>query len=153
MTTGELFPDDELRVAPTTDGDLTAGERLRRRQAAMIANGYHPLALSVPHLRLHPDAPRAQDKVAAAEAGEHPTCGSCRFRRLWGGHARDFPKCEAGRVDTPITDDMRARYPYTYGQAKPGAVERHYPRATHGAQTDVRAWWPGCVDHQPKDPT
>lgn len=147
-----LFGDEGLRVAPSAldEPGITPGERLRRRQASQIANGYHPLALATRGLRLHPDAPRLLDREAAAEAGDYPRCGTCAFRVLWGGHARDFPKCEFGVVETPITDEMRARWPLHYGRALPGAVERHYPRVSHGQLTDVRAWWPACTDWEGK---
>jgi hypothetical protein len=51
---------------------------------------------------------------------ENRTCGNCRFRELLGHHSRSYPKCMAG-------DGVRA---------------------THGAATDVRAWWRGCTGHE-----
>lgn len=50
------------------------------------------------------------------------TCGSCRFREVIGHHSRSYPKC-------------------TFGDPT-------MPRATHSAASDVRAWWPGCGDHE-----
>jgi hypothetical protein len=29
---------------------------------------------------------------------------------------------------------------------------KQYPRVSHGAGTDVRAWWPACKDHEWGDP-
>lgn len=49
-------------------------------------------------------------------------CGDCKFRHVINWHRRTYAKCTHG-------DD--------------------WPRATHGAGTDVRAWWPACLDHQP----
>lgn len=142
-----LFGDEGLRTSPSPDdAEITAGERMRRRQAARIARGYHPLPFG--HLRLHPDAPRVLSKEAAAEAGDYPSCGTCRFREVTGGHARDFPKCLFGREERPVTDEERARYPYLLGDAK---VRITTPRMSHSEATDVRAWWPACIDWQPKE--
>ncbi|MFC6090847.1 hypothetical protein [Saccharothrix lopnurensis] len=60
----------------------------------------------------------------AADA-DGPRCGSCRHRVRVGGGDRTWPKCSAGG-----------------GQG--------WPRATHGAATDVLASWPACTDYQPK---
>lgn len=149
MTEG-LFPDDGLRVAPSHDEpELTYGERQRRRQGALIANGYHPLAGPLRNrLRLHPDADRAQNRE---DPQSGPTCGSCALRQLVGGHAKSFPKCFAGTFTTTITDEQRRNYPMMYGGAKPGAVSTHHPRQTNADATDVKAWWPACTDHQPKE--
>lgn len=118
-----LFPEEGLRVAPDpAEEGLGFGERLRRRQAGRIARGYHPLPLDPP-LRLHPDAPRPLSREEAAGLGDYPRCGSCRFRVSMGGHARPFPKC-------------------TWGE---GA-----PRASRSEASDVRAWWPACVDWEPR---
>lgn len=55
--------------------------------------------------------------------GEPYTCGSCAFRELLSYRNRKFAKC--------VMSD--------------GA------RITHGAATDVRAWWPACRDWEPGD--
>jgi hypothetical protein len=47
-------------------------------------------------------------------------CGTCTWRKQTGHHSRSYPKC--------------------------GIDHR---RLTHGAGTDVAAWWPGCTDHEP----
>jgi hypothetical protein len=49
-------------------------------------------------------------------------CGGCVFRQLVGREGRSHPKC-----------------------ARPGMP------VTHGPSTDCRAWWPGCLHHQPKE--
>lgn len=144
MTNG-LFPDDGLRVSPPITDDLTAGERMRRRQAARISNGYHPLALETGTLRLHPDAPRITSREAGSRLGDYLQCGTCRFRQPVNGGNRDYPKCLFGREERPITDRMRAAYPTLYGSAK---VVILTPRMSHGGATDVRAWWPACTDYQ-----
>lgn len=119
-----LFPDDGLRVAPDPgEPELTAGERLRRRQAGRIANGYHPLSSGGP-LRLLPGAPRPLSREDAAGLGDYPSCGGCRFRVSMGGHARPFPKC-------------------VWGDGS--------PRATHSEASDVRAWWPACETWEAKE--
>lgn len=64
----------------------------------------------------------------AAPAGDRRApglrCGSCVHRQLQRRGGYDWPKC-----------------------LLPGAG-----RVTHGPGTDVRVWWPACVDHQPAEP-
>lgn len=50
-------------------------------------------------------------------------CSTCRFRELILWHNQKYPKCA-------IND---------------------WSRASHGAGTDVRAWWPACDSHQPRE--
>ena len=96
---------------------------------------------------LSADRARTQRQLAAVAGGAHPlalvvagvqrhpdtrgltydrhaqggiTCGGCRHRTEGGRWA--FPKC-------------------TFGD---GA------RISHGAATDVRAWWPACADYEVK---
>lgn len=102
-----------------------------------------------PEEKLSPDRKRTRRQMAALTRGQHPLslalrtplplhtdaapagdiraeglrCGTCRFRELLGHHDRSHPKCRAG-----------------------GDV-----RVTHGAGTDVRAWWPACHDYEPAD--
>lgn len=77
---------------------------------------------------------------ALIEAGIHPItkrrlhddplrkCGNCAFRSTGNPqNGRSFPKC-------------------LYGKTGFG-----YPRATRGAASDVRAWWPACTEHEPLD--
>jgi hypothetical protein len=124
VTDDVLFDDPGLRVEPE---ELTAGQRLRARQAERIRFGCHPLSIGV-CIPLHGDAPRT---AHANDGGTYPRCGTCRFRLLVGGGARDFPKCTYG---ADLTDSGR-----------PG------PRESHGPATDVRAWWPACVDYAARE--
>jgi hypothetical protein len=94
-----------------------------------------------------PDPPPAEPGLSAGQrltlrqradvaAGRHPLthgrlaadpaarCGNCRFRVLEQWHDRTYPKCSA----------------------------RDGARIAHSAQSDVRAWWPGCTDHEYGDP-
>lgn len=112
---------------------LTDGERRRRRQAAQIAAGLHPLSLLGPPIRLHPDASRTATKENAAA---RPTrCGTCQWRAYVGGGNRAFPKCLLG---APLYDNGNVN-------------TSRAPRASHGPATDVAAWWPGCVDWAPAE--
>lgn len=52
-----------------------------------------------------------------------PRCGSCWYREVLGYHNRSYAKCTADDGD----------------------------RVSHGAGTDVRAWWPACRDYSPGD--
>ena len=100
---------------------LSADRRRTIRQAEAIRTGRHPLALVLAGVRLHPDAPRdatARDPLERVRS--EVRCGSCVHRRTVSHGSRDYPKCELG-------DGYRN---------------------SHGAATDVRAWWPGCVDWQ-----
>ena len=99
-----------------------------------------PVPAPPPAEKLSPDRRRTQRQRQVIAAGRHPlsllfpwvrlwtgtdrTCGDCRFRVLL-GHSRTYPKCTAGDG---------------------------WPRASHGAATDVRAWWPACTDHEYGDP-
>lgn len=70
---------------------------------------------------LHSLASRHRD--AAAPKSDPFTCGSCYFRASLAYHNRAYPKC----------------------LANDGA------RISHGAGSDVRAWWPACPDYTPGD--
>jgi hypothetical protein len=139
----ELFGEPD-RIAPEPPADLTSGERLRERQAANIRQGLHPLG-DLPGgprhygiVHLHPDASRATSRQDAPAGAL--TCGRCVHRQLVHGGARDYPKCTVGRQvhRSPAGDP-------------PGSAEGIRtipgPRETHGARTDVRAWWPACTDY------
>lgn len=94
-----------------------------------------------------PDPPPAEPGLSAQRrvtlrqradiaAGRHPLshgrltadadarCGNCRFRVLEQWHDRKYPKCTV----------------------------RDGARIAHSSQSDVRAWWPGCTDHEYGDP-
>lgn len=99
--------------------------RRRQRQTEAMQHGQHPLAvaLRIP-IRIHPDAPT--NPLDRTTPGLR--CGTCAHRELHnGGTAQDFPKCFL-----------------------PGPGASH-PRITGGPGTDVRAWWPACPAHQPKE--
>lgn len=103
-----------------------ADKRRTKRQRDLINGGFHPLGLALAGpLRLHPQA---------AEQGR--TCGNCRFREIVGHHSRSYPKC--------VID----KGPHAQTWASDAA-----PRYSAGPGTDVRRWWPGCVDHEWGDPS
>lgn len=113
---------------------LSSGRRLTRRQQQDVSNGKHPLTGGP----LHPDATTRRHAPIAGHDDCHPeapcsgasdpfTCGSCVFREA--GHR--YPKCV---LPNPAS-------------GKPWAT-----RVSHSARSDVRAWWPACVDYQPTDP-
>ncbi|MEV8439236.1 hypothetical protein AB0425_17815 [Actinosynnema sp. NPDC051121] len=110
--------------APSPRPKLSATRRRTQRQAEHLAAGLHPLSVALRVLiKLHPDAPSATDRTAAG-----PRCGACRFRVVQFGRptSRAYPKCSYDK-------------------------ERGWPRASGGAGTDVRAWWPACADYQPEE--
>ena len=98
--------------------------------------------------RLSADRRRTIRQHAEVAAGRHPLthrrisddpearCGNCRFRELFDHHRRTYPKC----VWTPPTWSADE-----YATTRP-------PRHTNGAASDVRAWWPGCTEHEWGDP-
>lgn len=53
-----------------------------------------------------------------------PRCGSCRFRELFDYHNRTWPKC----------------------------TKNDGIWVAHSASSDVRAWWPACVEYSAGDP-
>lgn len=116
--TPPLF-DIEPAAAPEPGRKLSTDARRTVRQAEALAHGRHPLGISFSPVRLHPDAPPADDRKAPG-----PRCGGCLFivRNAWG-----YLKCTRGRSGEIGTPSFRSG-----------------PRETHGAATDLRAWWPGC---------
>ena len=133
-----LFDAEPLRTVPEVvePEKMTAGERLRRRQAARIASGLHPLSMNGAIIRLL-DGPRPLDKGQAGHAGPYKSCGDCVFRQAIPGGNRDFPKCVFGARTVTRTWGGPQTYVYT---------ER--PRASHSESSDVRAWWPACVNFE-----
>lgn len=105
--------------------------RRRQRQQQAIGAGSHPLSAALGyHIRLHPDAPRGDDRKAPG-----PRCGTCWYRRSISTNGnRAWPKCLYGATNETDTEPAVA------------------PRVSHGAGTDVRRWWPACADHSPGDP-
>lgn len=149
MSEDGLFSDEGLRVAPAVPevDDRTHGQKLRDRQQARIAVGLHPLSIGGSIIRLHPDAPRDANKD---DDGGYPRCGTCVHRGSVGGHARDFPKCMIGCERRLLTDEERAR---NVGTWRESATHHSYlgPRVTGSDASDCKAWWPACVDYEPKD--
>jgi hypothetical protein len=142
-----LFDEPERVGVPDAAGrpeGMTEGEWRRARHAAAIVRGQHPLsvALGTP-LPLHPEAAR---EFGPPSDGT-PRCGSCDHRERMPGGNRSFPKCLAGAYVT--------RHAPTHWEKRAGTrigpdglvAETRYPRATHGAGTDVRRDWPACVDY------
>jgi hypothetical protein len=119
---------------PSEDMSLSPGLRLTLRQAEMVTNGVHPLTRGP----LHPLASKHRD--ADAPKDDPFTCGSCYFRNSADYHNRSYAKCWLPG-------------PKTGQEIKYGAVTVTvgYPRVTHGAASDVRAWWPACPDYSPGD--
>jgi hypothetical protein len=118
----EAFPAEDYRVVPEPAPERTSGQKRRDRQALRIALGLHPLSIEGMRIPLHPDAPR---DAAKDDERPYPRCGTCVMRELVGGHSRSYPKC-------------RAAAPTVYQS----------PRYSHGADTDVRAWWPACGSYE-----
>lgn len=73
----------------------------------------------ITHLPLHTEAAPVDNRDA-----EGRRCGNCIFREQYGYHRRTYAKC-----------------------VLPGP-SGGTPHVTHGAGTDVRAWWPGCERHE-----
>jgi len=122
MTDGTLFDMDP----PARSGKrkLTPDQARTIRQLQALRRRIHPLSLAFKGwgLRLHSDAPPADDRLAAG-----PRCGTCRFyARVTSNGNHAYPKCVRGTKN---------------------------PYVTHGAATDLRAWWPGCEHWEPKGET
>lgn len=134
MAEPTLFDTAPYTIAAPEPEHLTPGERRRRRQAAQITAGYHPLSLGrlLPIL-LHADS--AGRTATRDTAADHPIrCGTCLHRQTVSGGDRGFPKCLYGAPT------------YPNGNLAPSRA----PRATHGPGSDCAAWWPGCVDWAPR---
>lgn len=124
-----LFDATPYTVEPPAEPKLSPDRRRTARQAQAVANGVHPLGLALGYpIRMHPDAPR--DRTS-----EGPRCGTCWYRKMLAYHKRSYPKC---LYDVENDTDQRPGMAY---------------RVTHGAGTDVRAWWPACVDYSPGEPS
>lgn len=99
---------------------------------------------------LSADRRRALRQRADIANGRHPLtrtrfhaeperrCGNCAFRALIRYHARTYPKC----VWFPTSTDA----------AEVGSPYFTPDRVSHSAASDVRAWWPGCTEHEWGDP-
>ena len=128
---GALFDAGPPAIPAGPQPKESATVRRTRRQAALLAAGRHPLSSPMGvSLFLHAEAAPADDRTAPGRR-----CGNCRFRQILGHHSRSYAKCMAPGL-------MSAE---SYEQHGP-------PRVSHGEATDVRAWWPGCADHEYGDP-
>jgi hypothetical protein len=119
--TDALF-DAPAAPSPATPEKLSADRARTERQRLAITAGRHPLENVWPTYR-HPET-KGLAYERTDEKGRPHTCGSCRFRQVLAWHNRSYAKCVQG-------DDA--------------------PRATHGAASDVRAWWPGCTKYEAGD--
>lgn len=124
MAEPTLFDVEPFHVPSEPAVKLTGDARRRQRQEESLAAGWHPLNAAGYRIRLHADAPA--DRLNRQAPGLR--CGDCRFREVMGHHNRSYGKC-------------------TYRPHDSGG----YARITHGPGTDIRAWWPACVDFQPKE--
>lgn len=108
MTEQPLFDGYEPPEIETEQ--LSAGQRLTRRQADQILHGIHPLTLNYALvLPLHRDADRTRTRESAQDGT--PTCGNCLLRRpQWDG---GYPKCmhSSAPVSNAATTDVRAWWP------------------------------------------
>lgn len=122
-----LFGDEDPVAARLADPKLSAQQRRTTRQTRLLQLDQHPLGLALRWpLGLHAEAAPADDRDAPGRR-----CGNCAFRQLITWHNSTYPKC-------------------LYGLPEGGGWGAA-PRATHGGGTDVRAWWPGCRDHEYED--
>lgn len=125
-----LFSAEPYEVAPEIGPEVSAQRRLTMRQKAAVAAGHHPLLVTFrrwgfteQHTKLHPQAPADADPSWRGAARPF-TCGSCFYRRQVNWSAKSFAKCFFG-------DGVRI---------------------SHSTATDVRAWWPACLDYSAGDP-
>lgn len=94
------------------------------RRNRLVANRIQTGWHPLGYVLMHPDASKDRD------AGG-PRCGGCRFRVVTSYHNKSYPKC---------------RLPVQRGDTTT------YPRDTGCESSDIRAWWPACVDYQPAVP-
>jgi hypothetical protein len=102
-----LFDMDPVPAGPVPERE-SADRRRTRRQLEALGHGQHPLGLCFGvRLRLHPEAPPADDRGAPG-----PRCGACVSRQPWGAHG--FAKClrgEGGWATHSAASDVRAWWP------------------------------------------
>lgn len=111
---GLEMPDLPEPLVPVPEGEkLSADRRRTMRQRHDVEVGRHPL-------------------TGGKTRPELGTCGGCIHRRLVGGHAHAYPKCDYGAdPDKPH-------------------LANSWPRASQSAATDVRKHWPACSDFEPR---
>jgi hypothetical protein len=100
--------------------ETSFGQLYRSRQLEAMQRGWHALAVPLQaDIRLHPAAALLDGKPNTRGR----RCGNCRFRTpVSTGTENNFYKCHQG------------------GDA--------HPRATPSPATDVRKWWPACLEHE-----
>jgi len=93
---------------------------------------------------LSPTQRRTRRQYAALQAGQHPLSVALGTPLPLHPDAApaDDPKAPGLRCGTCA---WRASNQYGYGKCWFGDGAR----ATHGAGTDVRRWWPACRDYEP----
>ena len=125
-----LFDIEPITLPGPSEKDSPTVRRTKR-QAALLLTRRHPLSSPMGiSLFLHAEAAPADDRDA-----EGRRCGNCKWRQTETHHSRAYPKC------------------YAPGLVSAEWYEKHGPpRATHSEASDVRAWWPGCTDHEWGDP-
>ena len=127
---------------------LAAVDGLRRAAGVGVVSetlfeGYGAIAAE-PVEKVSADRRRTLHQRALVEAGVHPltgdkarpdlgTCGDCKLRLLVHWRNRTYAKCARGLPEGAPLDEA--------------------PFVSHGAATDVRAWWPACPAHELGDPT
>lgn len=125
MTDEPLFEGYEPAPAPVVPDDLSPDRKRTYRQQQDVTNGRHPLTGGP----LHPEA--STDRNAGSGRRDPFTCGSCVFRVLIGYHNGEYPKC-------------------LWPDGIDAGSGRRWPRVSHGAASDVRAWWPACPSYEAK---
>lgn len=108
MSDDTLFEgfDPPTELAPD---DMSAGQRLTRRQQQDVSNGVHPLT----HGPLHPEASTMRSSTSGSK--DPFTCGTCVHRvHQHGGGGGDYPKCDAlgpKALTHSAATDVRAWWP------------------------------------------
>lgn len=123
MSEDALFAWGSTPVAESEPAEkLSPDQRRTRLQSERLAKRVHPISAAGGYwpVPLHAEAAPVDDRDADGRR-----CGNCYFRVVRLHHDRSYPKCTWSR-DGGTT----------------------YPRVTNGAASDVRAWWPGCIDHE-----
>jgi hypothetical protein len=96
----------QIKHAPPPE-NLSQDQKRTRRQADILAAGYHPLGLVIGiRVRLHEDAAPISDRKAGGLR-----CRGCRFRQVFGHHTRSYGKCVQASVSHSAASDNRAWWP------------------------------------------
>lgn len=100
--------------------ETSFGQLYRARQLEAMRQGWHALTIPLQqNIRLHPAAALLDGKPNTRGR----RCGNCRFRQAVStGTENNFYKCHQG--------------------------DASHPRATPNPESDIRKWWPGCLEHE-----